>query len=132
MIKGDVSSLKKFATSLRGLPLVVGHRVAEVSAPEISRASLTTFNAGQDPYGIAWLPGVDGQPVDLVQTGALQRQTRYVAIGTKLRVALGVPYAKYQIGKRPVYPRQGGVLPASYAKTLSTVASAVIRQELAR
>jgi len=131
-LKGDTSSLKKFSASLREIPRVVAQRVATDSATEISREALTTFNAGQDPYGVSWLPGVDGKPVTLEETGALKRQVRYVAIGTKLRVALGVPYAKYQIGKRRLFPHQGSALPAAYTKALSAVAHEVLREELGR
>jgi hypothetical protein len=128
----NVSSLKKFSAALRQIPRVVAQQVATGSAPAITKEAQVTFNAGQDPYGVAWLPGVDGRPVTLEQTGALKRQVRYVAIGTKLRVALGVPYAKYQIGRRLVFPRQGGVLPSSYANTLTTVAQAVLRKEFSQ
>jgi hypothetical protein len=43
--------------------------------------------------------------------------------GVKLglqRVALGVKYAKFQIGKRPIYPR-AGLLPAKYSEALRQI-----------
>jgi hypothetical protein len=55
---------------------------------------------------------------------------RYVANGTKLRVALTVPYAKYQVGKRPIFPTQGGPLPADYSRTLVSVSGQVCREEI--
>lgn len=79
---------------------------------------------------MAWVPAVDGRPVTLRKTGALAKFVYYVAIGAKLRVALGVGYAKYQIGKRPVFPRQGGVLPAAYVRTLEQVTAAEARGAL--
>ena len=60
------------------------------------------------------------------------RQIRYVAIGTKLRVALGVAYAKFQIGRRPVFPTQGGTLPVEYSRTLQRTAVDVVRAEMGR
>ena len=69
-----------------------------------------------------------------VQAGEYWRtragKIRYVAIGTRLRLALGVAHAKYVIGKRPVFPRQGESLPKAYLETLQRTSSAVIRAEL--
>lgn len=129
-LKGNVGSLKDFAKKLRDVPVVVAQRVASASAPAITEAAHTTFDAGQDPYGVPWAPGADGQAVTLERTGLLKRTIRYVAIGTKLRVALGVPYAKYQIGKRPVFPRQGAPLPVAYTAALSEATSKEIREVL--
>jgi hypothetical protein len=42
----------------------------------------------------------------------------YVAIGAKIRVALTSRYAKYQIGRRPVFPTQAGGLPQAYRDAL--------------
>ena len=70
-----------------------------------------------------------GQLVTLRKTGDLAKYVTYVAIGTRLRVALGVKYAKYQIGKRPVYPRQEQGLPESYVRALMRVAVDVVSAE---
>lgn len=131
-LKGNVSTLARFSADLRRLPRVVAQRVATVAAPAITKLAASTFASSSDPYGAPWAPGAEGQRVTLYRTGALARFIRYVAIGTKLRVALGVPYAKYQIGKRPVYPTQGGELPLEYTRTLQRVAVDVVRQELGR
>lgn len=125
-----MKSLSQFANDLRRLPRVVAFRVAEEAAPEITRLGKESFDRGETPYGIDWRPGAEGQKVTLKKTGALERFIRYVAIGSKLRVALGVRYAKYQIGKRSVFPRQGGDLPDSYVQALMRTAVRVVRQEL--
>jgi hypothetical protein len=132
MIRGDLSSLKKFAQTLRQIPRVVAQKVTTAAAPAISSDARSTFAAGQDPYGVPWAPGEHGQKVTLVKTGLMASALRYVAIGTKLRVAMTVAYAKYQLGKRPVFPRQGAPLPASYAHTLADTTSEVIREEIRR
>ena len=124
------NSLSQFAADLRRLPRVVAQRVAEESAPAITKLAEKTFGASETPYGLNWPPGAHGQIVTLKKSGALFRFIRYVAIGTKLRVALGVPYAKYQIGKRPVYPRQDSALPPEYVQTLQRTAVRVVREEL--
>lgn len=127
-----LKSLKQFAQDLRRLPRVVAIRVAAEAAPEISKLADASFEARSTPYGKPWAPGVKGQPVTLQKTGALLRYIRYVAIGTRLRVALGVPYAKWQIGKRPVYPKQAGELPDSYVQVLERTAARVVKEELFR
>lgn len=125
-------SLSQFANDLRRLSRVVAIRVAEEAAPELTKLAAATFDESENPYGLNWAPGAQGQRVTLRKTGALARFIRYVAIGTKLRVALGVPYAKYQIGKRPVFPRQDGDLPTAYVQTLQRTAVRVVREELGR
>ena len=129
-LKGDVSSLTKFAASLRSLPRVLAHKVAEEAAPAITELAKASFEASETPYGVDWAPGADGKKVKLRKTGALARYIKYVAIGTKLRVALGVRYAKYQVGKRPVFPMQGRTLPATYVRRLQEITTAVARAHL--
>lgn len=126
----SIASLSKFTADLRRLPRVVAQKVAAAAAPAITSLALATFDAGENAYGSTWAPGEQGQKVTLRKSGALERAVHYVAIGTKLRVALGVPYAKYQIGKRPVFPSQGGVLPVDYVRALQRVAVDVCRAEM--
>lgn len=123
----DLTSLKRFTANLRLLPTVLAQKVAEAAAPVITARAKETFDAGENPYGLTWAPGAEGQRVSLVKSGRLASAIRYVAIGTKLRVALGVAYAKYQIGRRPVFPTQGGALPVEYARELATTTAEVCR-----
>jgi hypothetical protein len=127
-----VRSLSQFASDLKRLPRVVAIRVAEESAPILTALAKETFDAGENAYGNTWKEGKKGQRVTLRKTGALASFLRYVAIGSKLRVALGTKYAKYQIGKRPVFPRQNGELPVSYSQALQRTAVRVVREELLR
>lgn len=123
-------SLQQFSQDLRRLPRVVAIRVAATAAPVLTDLAKQTFEASETPYGAAWKPGIKGQIIKLHKSGDLARYIKYVAIGTKLRVALGVRYAKYQIGKRPVFPRQAGDLPDNYVQALKRVAVQVVKQEL--
>ena len=125
-------SLKQFSANLRKLPKLLGARVAEAAAPKLTDLAKTTFAAGQDPYGVDWIPGTHGNDVTLRKTGTLERYVRYVAIGTKLRVSLGVPYAKYQIGRRAVFPTQtqGSALPLGYAKAIDVDVKAAVAELL--
>ena len=126
----STANLKKFAASLRELPRVVGHRVAAACAPVLTALVVDTSDASADAYGAAWAPGESGQVVTLRKSGALLDGVRYVAIGSKLRLALTTRYAKYQVGRRPVTPRQGEALPPAYARALDTTARRVIREAL--
>src|SRR5271170_1529816 len=100
-------TLAQFSSDLRRLPRVVAHRVAEAAAPVVTTLAKASFAASETPYGVPWAPGEEGQRVTLQKSGDLAKYIRYVAIGAMLRVALGVRYAKYQVGKRPVFPTQG-------------------------
>lgn len=126
----DVSTLSKFSATLRGLSVALAQKIADKAAPVISQIADDAFRASRDPYGAPWAPSVKGEVVTLRATGALEKFVRYVAIGTKLRVALGVKYAKYQIGKRPIYPRQG-LLPARYSTELARIAQETAAEHLA-
>ena len=126
----STASIRKFAESLRTLPRVVGHRVAKAAAPILTSLVVETSRASEDAYGAAWAPGDSGQVVTLRKSGALLDGVRYVAIGQRLRLALTTKYAKYQVGKRPVTPRQGEALPPAYARALRETARRVIREAL--
>lgn len=123
-------SLSQFAADLRNLPRAVALRVTEAAAPVLTELAKETFDASETPDGESWKPGERGQKVTLKKSGDLSKYIRYVAIGTKLRVALGVKYAKYQIGKRPVFPKQGGDLPKAYTEALQRVAVRVVKEAL--
>jgi hypothetical protein len=125
-----MNALAKFANDLRNLPRVVALKVALAAAPVLTDLAKETFDAGENAYGQTWAPGVKGQRVTLRRTGDLSSFIRYVAIGTKLRVALGTSYAKYQIGKRPVFPR--GDLPTAYVEALHRTAVRVVKEELGK
>ena len=120
-MKIDTSSLAKFSRALKDMRKGVAIDIAARAAPVITEFAKESFAKSEDPYGAAWLPSVDGDTVTLQDTGSLRDQIHYVAIGTLLRVKLGVKHAKYQIGKRPVYPKQGGLLPKKYTDALDKI-----------
>ena len=131
-LTGPVATLAKFSQDLKRLPRVVAQKVAAAAAPALTAAGRETFDAGETAYGDAWAPKEDGTRATLVKSGDLSKHLNYVAIGTKLRVALGVRYAKYVIGKRPVFPSQSQGLPQSFISALSRTAVDVCRAELGR
>jgi hypothetical protein len=126
----SIASLNKFQQDLRRLPTVVAQKVAAAAAPVLTQLTQATFNSSEDAYGNSWAPGSEGQKITLKKSGSLFSKIHYVAIGTKLRVALGVKYAKYQVGRRPVTPRQGSPLPVAYSEALARAAVAVCKAEL--
>ena len=127
-----LASLAKFQNDLRKLPRTVAIEVAAASADVLTELAQSTFGDSEDAYGNSWAPGAEGQKVTLEKTGAIRRSIRYVATGTRLRVALGTKYAKYQVGKRPVTPRQGAALPVAYSQALARAAADVIKRSIGR
>lgn len=126
----NLASLQKFSQRLNELPRSLGNRIATKAAPALTAAARETFSASEDAFGIPWEPGADGGTVTLRKTGALARFIQYVSIGTKVRVALGVAWAKYQVGRRQIFPRQGDPLPKAYVDALKRIAHEEIRASL--
>lgn len=125
-----VTSLQDFSKKLRELPRTVAIKVAAAAAPALTNAAKATFASSQNAFGEDWVPGAEGQTVTLKESGTLASTIQYVAVGTKIRVALGTRYAKYQVGKRPIFPRQGDPLPEAYRDALESTTKAVLQQEL--
>ena len=131
-MKGSLRSLANFSAKLRALPTSVAIRVTERAAPELTALARQTFSQGTNPYGVPWLPNSEGERVTLRRSGGIEKSVFYVAIGTKLRIRMGVSYAKYQIGKRPVFPSQGSALPGNYSATLARVTVDVVNEAFAQ
>jgi hypothetical protein len=129
-LRGDLSSIRRFSESLKTLPFWAGREAARRSAPILTKLAQETFARSEDPNGVAWAPNVDGKTVTLRQSGTLAQFMVYVAVGTIMRVALGTKYAKYQIGKRHVFPAFGAVLPEAYRTALEDAANTAIKREL--
>jgi hypothetical protein len=125
-----IRSLAHLSEILRTKPRAVAQEVTRRVAPAITQLARETYNASEDAYGNPWVPGVDGKPVDLYDSGDMFKTLFYVPEGTKVRVRLSVSYAKYQIGKRHIFPTQGGLLPASYSAEISRIAVDVIRKDM--
>lgn len=126
----NIAKLRDFEARLRSLPTVLAQKIAARAADEITALAKQTFAESEDAYGANWAPGHDGKRVTLRKSGGLERGVRYIAIGTKIRAVLGVAYAKYQVGRRPVLPRAGASLPIAYAQALSRITAEMCRAEL--
>jgi hypothetical protein len=130
-VRGNFRSLDQFSKQIKRLPKETAAKAAKIAAPEITRLGHETFDAGEDAYGNTWKPLKDGAPATLHKTGAMEEHLEYEAVGPKLKVKLGVKYARYQIGKRPVFPKRGK-LPDEYIAVLQRAAVDVMRVELAK
>jgi hypothetical protein len=128
-LRGDLGKLRGIEKAIRTIPTVVAQKVATAAAATITSFARETFAAGQNAYGDTWEPGADGNPVTLRKTGRLG-SFAYVAIGTKLRAQLGPKYARYQVGRRPILPRNGARLPLKYVAKLRAEANRIIHAEL--
>jgi hypothetical protein len=126
----SLASLKDFAARLRALPTTLAIKVAAAAAPALTEAQRATFNAGTDAFGGSWKVRDDGTRATLTKSGDLSKYVKYVAVGTRIRLALGVRYARYLIGTRPIAPKQGEGLPLAYQQALSKATADVIRAEL--
>lgn len=121
-LRGDVASLDVLRKRLSADPQVLAHKVAAAAVGAINAEAQRSFDAGEAPSGFAWPESkVTGAHVSLVRSGALRRQVRYSAEGSQIRCVLGVRYAKYQVGKRPVFPRRGAKLPDAYRDAIARV-----------
>lgn len=129
-LRGDVRKLSQLARSLPST--AVSQRVAARAAPALSELALAAFDAGESPYGDKWPPGRDGRSVDLRESDALRGSLRAVATGTKLRFAMSVRYAKYQIGKRRILPAGGQGIPYSWNLRIRQIAGDEIRASLSK
>lgn len=131
LVGGDVRKLKDLHKLLFEMTETAAIRVAAASVGGINAQSERSYAAGETPEGQPWKPSeVTGERVTLVKSGNLKRQVRYVAIGTAVRCALGVKYAKYQIGKRRVFPHKNSLLPVAYREAIVKAVNPIL-QELA-
>lgn len=126
----SLASIRAFASRLRSLPKVVAIKIAVAAADAINEVARETFDAGADAYGVPWAPSSDGQRVSMYKSGALSKGVRYVAVGGRLRAVLSTPYAKYQIGRRPVFPRAGAILPLRYSAALTKATERAIAEHI--
>ncbi len=126
----SIASLTQFQQDLRRLPTTVAIEVAAKAAPVLTALVHETFNASEDAYGGLWAPGFDGRKVTLRKSGGLYANVAYTAVGTKIRLRLGVKYARFQVGKRPVAPRGG--LPVAYSQALARLTVEAVKRSLGR
>lgn len=92
--------------------------VAERVAPKFEELTKQTFATQTDPYGVGWKPlkRPDHQP--LVKSGKMLRSFGFRPFGPKVKIDIGVFYARYHISTgRGTLPLKGR-LPSSWRATI--------------
>ena len=130
-LRGNINKLSQISSAIRKLPVRVAQRTAEQAAPAITARARTSFAAGETAYGDTRREGVDGRTLSLQRTGAFFATLRFVAIGTRVRAALGTAYAKYLM-RFGVLPRGGGRMPLAWSNDITKIARAEIASDLGR
>ncbi len=118
-LRGDLSKISDLKRNLRELPRTVAADVASRASPALTDLTREAYSSGRTVYGDARPMGVNGNPLTLRKTGAVEGQTRFVAIGTIVRCALGPRYARYLIGRYRILPN--GAMPAAWRERLRTL-----------
>jgi hypothetical protein len=98
------ASIRDLKARLQRMPESVAHTVAQQVAPMLTAMAQRAYVAGVNVYGDARPTGVDGQALDLYETGETQRTIQFVANGRIVRCVLGQEYMKYLIGKYKILP----------------------------
>jgi hypothetical protein len=128
-LKGDVSKLKRLSKTLQQLPTTLGAEVAKKVAPDLTGRAQASFRAGESVYGDPRPTRKDGSEMTLVKSGRLLSNIRFVSVGTRVRAALNVRYAKYYI-RFGILPRGGAKVPTAWAESINRTAAAAIRGEI--
>lgn len=124
-LKGNPQTLKSFAKKLSKVSTVAAQAVAtRAAAPLTSRAG-SDYDGGRTAYGEARPPGVNGNALSLVKSGDTRSLLRFTSIGTRVRVVLGTPYAKFLIGKYKILPNS---LPRPWATELERITGEELRK----
>lgn len=104
---------------LRALPVSLAHKVAQQVGPALSAATNTAYEQGRTVYGESRPKGVDGNELDLVDSGDTKSSTTYQVDGRIVRVGLGTKYAKYLIGKYRILPN--GAIPVEWKRDIDAI-----------
>lgn len=87
------------------MPVSLSHAVAARVAPELTTQAQASYDSGRTVYGAPRpVSLVDGRPLTLVETGAVRRDMKFNASGTRVTVTIGPSYARYLIGKYGILP----------------------------
>jgi hypothetical protein len=104
-------TLRGLKAQMRKRPVSLAHSIAQRVGPEFTRQAREVFATGRDVYGHPRLTSeaqrngqVSGDLLTLRDTGALWEELRFKASGSIVRCVLGVPYAKFLIGRYKILP----------------------------
>lgn len=117
-LRGDFRDMAVLKKSLRSLPITVSHEAARRIAPPITTDMRSDYRGGTDIHGAPRPLGVDGEPLTLKKSGAVQDHLHFVSDGSRLRIHLGPPYMKYLAGKYRIMPNGRSPLPLSWKERM--------------
>lgn len=128
-VRGSVKqTMARIYSVLGRISVATAMRAAERIAPTLTTMAKASFDASETPYGTPWAPGADGQRVTMRRSGALAKGLTFAAVGARVRAVLGVPYAKYQIGRRRILPAGGATVPQSWHDAMAKHAHDVLEE----
>lgn len=131
-VKRRGRDLRAVIKELQALPRVAAVKVAQRASASLTAALTGSFDSGLTAYDEARPLGSRGNQLTLRKTDRLRGLLRMVYDGgTRLRVALTVPYARYQI-RFGVLPRGGDAMPARWSRLLERDTNAVLNEEAAQ
>jgi hypothetical protein len=127
---GDLGQLMRLGEALHDLPSAIERAPARISS-ELDPLLQAEFDAGQDPYGAAWLPlapatvakGRSAPP--LTDTGKMRASAQARAERDGVAVTIDPP-AQFLESARPMMP-EGQTLPGAW----SDVVRASVQREIA-
>lgn len=121
------ASLRDFKARLQRMPVEVATEIARQAAPILTAMARASWDRGDNVYGDARPPGVDGNPLSLVATGDTKRTLSFKANGRIIRAELGPKYAKYLIGKYKILPiGDRTAMPLAWRRALDELAREII------
>lgn len=111
-------ALRSFKQRLQTLPITLAADVARRASPELTTITQAAHASGKTVYGEPRPVGVNGNVLDLVDTGTTQRDLKFVTIpgSTIVRAALPEKYMRFLIGRYGVLPN--GRIPVAMKRAL--------------
>jgi len=128
--KKDLSRLSRQVKGyLKQIGVEGKERIANLGAKSLTEIARKDYLAGRNVYGEARVLGENGNALTLIKSGDTLRDLQFEAKGTRIRVVLGTPYAKYLVGKYRILPvGSGGELPTMWRGAIKII----VLRELAK
>lgn len=119
-IKGG-GFIRDLQAKLRTFPITLAQEVAGKAAPALTDLAQATFDGGQNVYGDARPPGVDGQALTLRKSGEAEAAVSFAATGTQVRTPPFPRYMRYLIGRYGILPNGRAAIPAAWRVKLDEI-----------
>jgi hypothetical protein len=125
------TTIRDLKAALAYMPRAVSVEVAAAVAPEITRMAQESYDSGVDVYGVARKAGVNGQPLDLYETGSVRRDMKFTALDTRVSCTIGPNHARFLIGKYRILPiGDRSPVPATWARVIDAATKAAVDRQV--